>query len=64
MRRNTESGNVVSSHSSACGASSLTTNAWIDSRSCVVVSLKMKCLRRDPWSGFSRSDSVAAISER
>ena len=64
MRRNTESGNVVSSHSSACGASSLTTNAWIDSRSWSWWSLKMKCLRRDPWSGFSTSDSVAAISER
>ena len=33
MRVNTESGKVVSSHSSACGASSLVTNAWIDSRS-------------------------------
>jgi hypothetical protein len=26
--------------------------------------LKMKCLRRDPWSGFSTSDSVAAMAER
>ena len=64
MRWKTESGNVVSSHSSACGASSLTTNAWIDSRSCSWWSLKMKCLRRDPWSGLSTSVSVAAISER
>ena len=33
MRVKTESGKVVSSHSSACGASSLVTNEWIDSRS-------------------------------
>ena len=44
MRRKTESGNVVSSHSSACGASSLSANARIDSRSCSCSSLKMKCL--------------------
>ena len=43
MRANTESGNVVSSHSSACGASSLVTNARIDSRSRSCSSLKMKC---------------------
>src|SRR3954453_360775 len=64
MRRKTESGNVVSSHSSACGASSFTTNAWIDSRSCSWWSLKMKCRRRDAWSGLSRAESVAAMVER
>src|SRR5215216_5741233 len=42
MRANTQSGKVVSSHSSECGASSLTTNAWIDSRSCSCSSVKMK----------------------
>ena len=45
MRRKTESGNVVSSHSSACGASSLTAKSRIDSRSCSCSSVKMKCLR-------------------
>ena len=33
MRRNTESGKVVSSHSAAWGASSLATNERMDSRS-------------------------------
>ena len=46
MRAKTESGNVVSSHSSACGASSLITNAWIDSRSASCSSVKMKCAPR------------------
>ena len=46
MRLKTESGNVVSSHSSACGASSFVTNARIDSRSWSCSSVKMKCLRR------------------
>ena len=43
MRGNTQSGKVVSSHSSACGRSSLSTNVWIDSRSCSCSSVKMKC---------------------
>src|SRR3954452_15504431 len=60
MRANTESGNVVSSHASACGASSLTTNAWIDSRSASCSSLKMKCRRGAAWSGLRTS--VAAIA--
>ena len=60
MRRKTESGNVVSSHSSACGASSLTTKAWIDSRSASCSSVKMKCRRAAAWSGFWTS--VAAIA--
>jgi hypothetical protein len=42
MRRNTQSGKVVSSHSSACGASSRTANERIDSRSCSCSSVKMK----------------------
>ena len=45
MRGNTESGNVVSSHSSAWGASSLVAKLRIDSRSCSCSSVKMKCLR-------------------
>ena len=61
MRWNTQSGNVVSSHSSACGRSSLTTKLWIDSRSCSCSSVKMKCLREPAWSGFRTS--VAAMPE-
>ena len=45
MRVNTQSGNVVSSHSSACGASSLATKARIESRSCSCSSVKMKWRR-------------------
>lgn len=44
MRVNTESGNVVSSHSSAWGRSSFATNEAIDSRSASCSSVKMKCL--------------------
>ena len=60
IRGNTESGNVVSSHSSACGASSLITKLWIDSRSASCSSVKMKCRRGAAWSGFWTS--VAAIA--
>ena len=59
MRVNTESGKVVSSHSSACGASSFVTNARIDSRSWSCSSVKMKCLRLPPWSGLSSVSAVA-----
>ena len=59
MRRKTESGKVVSSHSSACGASSLITNARIDSRSWSCSSPKMKCLRRPAWSGLSNVSAEA-----
>ena len=59
MRVKTESGKVVSSHSSACGASSLVTNARIDSRSWSCSSVKMKCLRRAAWSGLSKASAVA-----
>ena len=52
MRVKTESGNVVSSHSSAWGASSLMTKLRIDSRSCSCSSVKMKCLRLAAKSGF------------
>ena len=45
MRVKTESGKVVSSHSSACGASSLIAKPRIDSRSSSCSSVKMKCLR-------------------
>ena len=47
MRRKTESGKVVSSHSSACGASSLTTKVRIDSRSCVVLVVEDEVLARE-----------------
>src|SRR5438067_367030 len=60
MRRNTQSGNVVSSHSSACGASSLVAKFVIDSRSCSCSSLKMKCLRLAWKSGFKTLSAVAA----
>ena len=60
MRWKTESGKVVSSHSSACGASSFATKRLIDSRSRSWSSLKMKCLRWAPKSGFSTS-AVAAM---
>src|ERR1044072_5964311 len=59
MRRKTESGNVRSSHSSACGRSSFITNARIDSRSASWSSLKMKWRRAAPWSGLKTS--VAAM---
>ncbi len=61
MRVNTQSGNVVSSHSSACGASSLTAKLVIDSRSASCSSVKMKCLRVLWKSGFSTLSAVAAI---
>ena len=59
MRWKTESGKVVSSHSSAWGASSFVTNARIDSRSWSCSSVKMKCLRRETWSGLSTASAVA-----
>ena len=59
MRLKTESGKVVSSHSSACGASSLVTKARIESRSWSCSSVKMKCLRRAAWSGLSSESAVA-----
>ena len=55
MRWKTESGKVVSSHSSACGASSFVAKPRIDSRSCSCSSVKMKCLRRAPKSGLRTS---------
>ena len=62
MRWKTESGNVVSSHSSACGASSLIAKLRIDSRSCSCSSVKMKCLRGCLKSGFSTLSAVAAMA--
>ena len=52
MRWNTQSGKVVSSHSSACGWSSLTTKRWIESRNCSWSSVKMKWPRRVAKSGL------------
>src|SRR5947199_4039044 len=63
MRLKTESGNVVSSHSSACGASSLVAKLRIDSRSCSCSWLKMKCLREEAKSGL-RTSAVALMRAR
>src|SRR3954454_16910862 len=52
MRAKTQSGKVSRSHSSACGRSSLSANARIDSRSCSCSSLKMKCRRLPVKSGL------------
>src|SRR4051795_4928104 len=52
MRLKTQSGKVVSSHSSACGASSLRAKLRIDSRSCSCSSLKMKWRLLEPKSGL------------
>ena len=59
MRRKTESGKVVSSHSSACGASSFLAKARMDSRSWSCSSVKMKCLRLVSKSGLSTFSAVA-----
>ena len=67
MRVKTESGKVVSSHSSAWGASSFVTNARIDSRSWSCSSVKMKCLRRIRRRGHrcgARGEVCAAASAR
>src|SRR4051794_40325114 len=60
MRGKTQSSKVFSSHSSAWGWSSLTTNAWIDSRSRSCSSVKMKCGRLAAWSGL-RIGSAAGM---
>src|SRR3954452_19253764 len=52
MRLKTQSGKVVSSHSSACGASSLRAKLRIDSRSCSCSSVKMKWRPLEPESGL------------
>ena len=62
IRSNTQSGNVVSSHSSAWGWSSLITKRRIDSRSCSCSSVKMKCLRWAAKSGL-RTSAVAMSLE-
>src|SRR6188472_4625368 len=58
MRLKTQSGNVVSSHSSAWGVSSRSTKLRIESRSASCSSLKMKCLRLAAKSGL-RTASAA-----
>ena len=63
MRGKTQSGNVVSSHSSACGASSLIAKPRIDSRSSSCSSVKMKCWRLAAKSGL-RTASVALMSRQ
>src|SRR6202020_2236918 len=59
IRRKTESGNVVCSHSSAWGASSFTAKLRIDSRSASCSSVKMKCLRLAWKSGLRTLSTVA-----
>ena len=63
MRVKTQSGKVVSSHSSACGASSFTAKLRIDSRSASCSSVKMKCLRLAAKSGL-RTASAALMSRQ
>src|SRR5579862_1003405 len=60
IRSNTQSGKVVSSHSSAWGWSSLIAKRRIDSRSCSCSSVKMKCLRWEAKSGLRTSAVVMA----
>ncbi|CAB4942661.1 unannotated protein [freshwater metagenome] len=58
MRVKTESGNVVSSHSSAWGASSFSTNDRIEARSSSCSSVKIGWRPDAAWSGL-RTVSVA-----
>ena len=62
MRSKTQLGNVVSSHSSAWGASSFWAKRRIDSRSCWCSSVKMKCLREASKSGLRTLSAGAAMS--
>src|SRR4051812_3778297 len=59
IRSNTQFGKVVSSHSSACGASSFVAKLRIDSRSASCSSVKMKWRFCDPKSGFRTFSAVA-----
>src|SRR3954453_4797829 len=59
MRSKTQFGNVVSSHSSACGASSFLQKLRIDSRSCSCSSVKMKWRLLDAKSGLRTFSAVA-----
>ncbi len=60
MRLKTQSGKVVSSHSSACGWSSFSTNDPIDSRRRSCSSVKMKWRRFDAKSGRMTGAASAA----
>src|SRR3954469_309482 len=59
MRSKTQFGKVVSSHSSACGASSFVAKLRIDSRSASCSSVKMKWRFFDPKSGLMTFSAVA-----
>src|SRR3954454_2082921 len=59
IRSKTQFGNVVSSHSSACGASSFVQKLRIDSRSASCSSVKMKWRFLDPKSGLTTFSAVA-----
>ena len=63
MRGKTQSAKYFSSsHSSACGWSSFSTNAPIDSRSRSCSSVKMKCFLLALKSGFRTSSVVASAA--
>ncbi len=64
MRRKTQSGNVVSSHSCAWGASSFLAKRRIESRSCSCSSVKMKRLRWAPKSGLRTDDAATGSAAR
>ncbi len=64
MRGKIQSSKVVRSHSSAWGASSFTTNAWIDSRRRSCSSVKMKCGRLAPWSGLRMGSAALMVARR
>src|SRR4051794_34654520 len=59
MRGKTESGKVVSSHSSECGRSSFVQKFAIDSRSCSCSSVKPKWRRLELKSGLRTASAVA-----
>ena len=48
---------------SAWGASSFTTNAWIDSRRRSCSSVKMKCGRLAPWSGLRTGSAALMVGD-
>src|SRR3954471_24456375 len=62
MRSNTQFGKVVSSHSSACGASSLVQKLRIDSRSASCSSVKMKWRFLESKSGLRTFSAAVAMA--
>src|SRR4051794_23263496 len=62
MRSNTQFGKVVSSHSSACGASSFVAKLRIDSRSASCSSVKMKWRFFESKSGLRTFSAAVAMA--